>query len=176
MPYINSSFPRGLSDKEIEQHINEYQDAIFKAGASTNQVLQFSPLIQLGQNELQNRKTEKTARLSIGLGLLSVFIASVALVVSFIGSRSSSQWETSQIELLEKIKQEIAAGRSTSEQDNKQFLVALKSLESAITSANENSDAEVSIISSSQKSKGQQCPQKNTAVVSVGDTANNHGQ
>ena len=82
-----------MRDKEIEDSIKEYSEEIFKSKAGINTVMRFSPLIQLGQTELQGRQTKRVTCLSIIVSIVSLFIAGTALYVSFNTSRASTHWE-----------------------------------------------------------------------------------
>lgn len=103
----NSDYPHGLKDKEIEDGIKYFYNEMYKSKTNINKVLLFTPMIQLGQNELQSRHTKRITRLSLGIGILSLLIAALALYVSSYSSKSSTRWESKQIELLDSIKQDI---------------------------------------------------------------------
>ncbi len=108
MTTINSQYPHGMKDKEIAEAIKEYSIEIHNSKANINTVMQFSPLIQLGQIELQGRQTKRVTTLSIVVSIVSLLIAGLALYVSLSSSRVSSQWEESQINLLRELKIETS--------------------------------------------------------------------
>ncbi|WP_372865250.1 hypothetical protein [Spongiibacter sp.] len=110
MAELKANYPHGLKDREIEFLVNQYAAEIFEKGASTNAVLQFSPLIQLGTNELQSRQSKRITMLSIGISVLSLLIASLALYVSLVSSRSSNQWREEQLMALSQM--EISTAQS----------------------------------------------------------------
>ena len=104
---INSHYPHSLSDKKIEGFIRDYSNAIFDARADINAVLRYTPLIQLGQNELQGRHTRRATWLSVGVAFLSLAIAMLALYVSLTSSKSSELWENRQLQLLEQTRNDM---------------------------------------------------------------------
>ena len=108
MTTINSQYPYGMKDKEIAEAIKEYSAVIYNSKADINSVLRFSPLIQLGQTELQGRQTKRVTTLSIIVSIVSLLIAGSALYVSLYSSRVSSRWEGSQINLLKELKTEAS--------------------------------------------------------------------
>lgn len=108
MTTINSLYPHGMKDEEIEGAIKEYSAEIHSSKANMNTVLQFSPLIQLGQLELQRRQTKRVTTLSVIFSIVSLLVAGSALFVSFYSSRASSRWERSQINLLKELKAEAS--------------------------------------------------------------------
>lgn len=58
------NYPSGSTDEEIHRIIKEYSQAIISSGVQINSVLQFSPIILLGQNELQKRTIEKMQKVN----------------------------------------------------------------------------------------------------------------
>ncbi len=55
---LYKGYPREMSNEEIVNVIKSYNEVIVGSKGDINKVLQFSPLIQLGENELQSRKIE----------------------------------------------------------------------------------------------------------------------
>lgn len=100
MALLSNDYPQGMSNNEIKKAIQEYSNEIHKSKANINKILQLTPLIQLGQSELQERNNRIIARLSIGVSFISLFIAFVALYVSYNSSQTSTKLETQQIEIL----------------------------------------------------------------------------
>ncbi len=96
-----------MKDQEIIDHVKEYTDVIIQSGAQVNTVWQVTPLIQLGQYELEKRQTERITRLTIGVSIISMIVAAAALYIATENSRASTNWEETQIHLLEKIHADI---------------------------------------------------------------------
>ena len=111
MAQIYTNFPGGMKDAEISRCIGEYTNEIIQSRAQTNKVLQFTPLIQLGEYELAKRQTRRITRLTIGVSVVSLFIAIAALTVSWLNTKSSEAWEAKQTAQLEKLNAELAATR-----------------------------------------------------------------
>ncbi len=106
MTNIDNRYPHGMKNNEIEDVIKEYSEIIVGSDPSMNTVLQYAPLIQLGQNELQRRQTKIITWLSIAVSIFSLFIAGLALFVSYTSSASSTRWEKNQLSLLRELKSE----------------------------------------------------------------------
>jgi len=113
MADLKGNYPHGLKDEEIEDLVNQYASELFKQKASTNAVLQFTPLIQLGNNELQSRQTKRVTRLSIGASFLSLLTAGMALYVSLTSSRSSDQWKEEQLRILSQMQESTIEANNT---------------------------------------------------------------
>ncbi len=109
MATISVDYPHKLSDAELEKALHEYSLEIFSSQGNINKVMLYSPLIQLGQNELQGRQTKRATRLSIGASSLSIVIALLALYISLNSARVNDQWESGQINLLERISDGVVA-------------------------------------------------------------------
>lgn len=103
MANIPDNYPHGLKDQDIENSIKEYSQEIARNSGNPLATSIYSPLIQLGQSELQNRQTKKTLILTMIVSFTSLFIAGAALYVTYQASVSSNHWERSQIEILSKI-------------------------------------------------------------------------
>lgn len=93
---ISKKYPYDLSSEEINIAIKGMSEEILNSGAKINTVMQFSPLIQMGQNELQRRildhassNSQKTERIAIGIGILSILIS---LILFWLSSRSDNLW------------------------------------------------------------------------------------
>jgi|GEM_PF-2044512 hypothetical protein len=97
---LPDNYPYGCSDEVISASLKACADEIAASNAQTNKVLQLAPLIIVGHSELQNRQTKRITRLSIGLGVLSLIIAGVALWISVAGNSSNTRWQTTNLELL----------------------------------------------------------------------------
>lgn len=102
--YISEGYPHCLTDREIEQHIKDYSDEIFNFRGNNAFTSAYVPLIQLGQAELQNRQNKKVFRLTLFISILSLLVSLAALFVSYLSMDSSSNWEQSQIQLLQELK------------------------------------------------------------------------
>jgi hypothetical protein len=103
MANVYSNYPRGLSDKKLVEAIDEYANEINASRVDINKVLQFSPYISLGLNELQSRQSKRITRISLGISILSLAIATLALYVSLESGRSSDKSSVRQIAILEEL-------------------------------------------------------------------------
>ena len=115
--FVPEDYPFGLSDSELQAEISKVTGRL--AGGDT---VRWAPLLQLGQSELQNRRSNRETRLS---NMTSRRIACAALVVSifslvFTGvaayfahdaARTSARWEIRQSAQLEALRQEAAGTR-----------------------------------------------------------------
>ncbi len=59
MANLPRNYPYGCSDRDISKAIKELSDDVLGSGANINRVLQMTPSIALGQNELQSRQTKR---------------------------------------------------------------------------------------------------------------------
>jgi hypothetical protein len=112
MPSIYSNYPHGLPTKKLEAAIREYSDAINLSGANINTVLQFSPYISLGLNELQNRQNSRVTRVSIGIGIVSLIVSIFAFYVAIDAARSGDASTARQIKLLETLNENAIQGKT----------------------------------------------------------------
>lgn len=103
MANVYSNYPRGLSDKELVEAIDEYVDELNTSGVDINKVLQFSPYISLGLNELQGRQSKRVTRISLGISVMSLVISALALYVSLESGRSSDVAGARQVTILEEL-------------------------------------------------------------------------
>jgi hypothetical protein len=101
------NYPYGSDEKEISSALRGYADEIIASGGDVNTVLQLAPLIVIGHTELQSRQTNRVTRISVGLGILSLVIALVALWVSIANNRTETHWQTTQLELLNRIEADL---------------------------------------------------------------------
>lgn len=106
--YLYKNYPEGMKDHDIIERLREYTNVIIESGAQVNTVWQLSPLIQLGQYELEKRQTKRLTRLSVGISIVSSCVAVAALWIAVENSRASERWETAQLQILEKINQELS--------------------------------------------------------------------
>ena len=104
---ISKKFPTDLNDTEINLAIKGMSDEILNSGANINSVMQFSPLIQMGQNELQSRVLQKSAnessrteRIALGIAIFSVIIS---LTLYWLSSLSDNKWKDQELSILQKI-------------------------------------------------------------------------
>ena len=109
MATVYPDYPHGLSDKKLVAAIQEYATTINTSRANINTVLQFSPYISLGLNELQSRQNKRTTYVSFGVGLVSLIVAGVALHISIDSSRSGDLSSARQIALLEEVNNHLLA-------------------------------------------------------------------
>ena len=119
MATIYNDYPHGMKEKEIEDAIKEYSEEISAARGNINATMVYSPLIQLGQTELQSRQTKRATLLSVIVSFTSLLIAGTALYVSYHASNSSARWEQSQLEVLRKIMNETKNINTTIQNKNK---------------------------------------------------------
>ena len=112
---IPPGYPRRLSDELITSTIDDIQTFIEKRGFRINDVMQFTPFLQAGANELQSRNTLTQAKISREyadtskrLSLISFGIAVVALIVaastSVLSFRAAQQDTLIQKQQLEALK------------------------------------------------------------------------
>jgi hypothetical protein len=87
MPNTNlpENYPSGCANKELIKVINDLQkqvkeDAHYDNQAAFLSVVKISSLIQLGQTELSGRFTKKYSLLALGISILSLLIAVMALL------------------------------------------------------------------------------------------------
>ncbi len=104
MAIMYENYPSGLKDEQIESLVKEYSEAIYNHRAKLNVVLQYSPLIQLGQYELMKRQNQRVTRLTTTVSTVSLVIAVIALWMSWLNTQSSDAWEKNQVALLQDIK------------------------------------------------------------------------
>lgn len=107
---MNRTYPSDYTDDEIRNTINDFSKKIMDAKFDINAVMQLSPPIQLGQNELQKRildrsaiETSRIQKLAIFIAVISIILALVAIYLSLQNSRFESEWKERQINLLESI-------------------------------------------------------------------------
>ena len=112
MATVYPDYPHGLSDKMLVAAIQEYATTINASRANINTVLQFSPYISLGLNELQSRQNKRSALISFFVGLVSLIVAAVALYISTDSGRSSDALSTRQIALLEEVNKNLLANKT----------------------------------------------------------------
>ena len=112
---IPLGYPRQLSDEQLTDTIDSIQTYIEQSGFNINDVMQLSPLLQTGANELQSRIADRQAQSSQRyadssrrLAIVSVSIAVVALLVavstSLLSFRATHQDTLIQNEQLEVLK------------------------------------------------------------------------
>jgi hypothetical protein len=103
MATISENYPDRQSDQEIRQTIKGFSDEMFKAKFSINSVMQYSPLIQLGHDELQNRQSKRYMKGSFAMAGFSLLISIIAVCIAISSSRVSSRWEDKQLPLLQQL-------------------------------------------------------------------------
>jgi hypothetical protein len=111
MALIDANYPHGFTDEKIKEHIAKYAEEIVDAGGHANAVAFITPLIQMGQLELQMRQTEQqgrqtkwATRLSIGVAIFALVISGWGLQVTDNAAKASSRWEESQLAVLDTVK------------------------------------------------------------------------
>lgn len=107
MAKLYKEYPHGCSDKQISKAIEDYANEITTSEGDLNTVLQLTPLMVVGHAELQSRQTKRITRVSVGLGILSIVIAGIALWVSIASNWTNSDSQTQQLELLKAIQHQV---------------------------------------------------------------------
>ena len=97
---IPLNYPNDCTPDQIRSTIVDIQSELETTGFQINDVLRFSPLINLGQSELERRQNAAVVKQSKILGFISIGVAVVALAVAGLGAASSAKWEAEQIGLL----------------------------------------------------------------------------
>jgi hypothetical protein len=97
MAVVYQNYPHGLDDQALQNAVNSYIQAIYDARANINVVLQYSPLLQLGQSEPQRRIADRNAATARRLTYVSLGGAGLALVLTVLATLSSARWETAQL-------------------------------------------------------------------------------
>ena len=104
---VSDDFPHDMSDKHLQGAVKGYWSKIRESGSQENIVIQCYPLIALGLNELQARQNKLVTRISIGIGVVSLAVAAVALRISIDGARSSDESSARQTVLLEALNKNL---------------------------------------------------------------------
>jgi len=120
MATLSKDYPHGGSEREISKAIEDFADEITLSEGDINTVLRLTPLIVIGHAELQSRQTKRITRVSIGLGILSIVMAAVALLVSMAGNWTNSDSQRQQLELLKGIHNELQLKNQDSEWQKQQ--------------------------------------------------------
>jgi hypothetical protein len=134
MAKLVKEYPHGCSDKQISKAIEDYANEITASGGDINTVLRLTPLMVVGHAELQSRQTKRITQVSVGLGILSIVIAGVALLVSILGNRSNTDSQNQQLELLKTIQRDVQKQNTSDMQ--KQQLETLKAIHSELQNDN----------------------------------------
>jgi len=113
---LPKEFPFGLKDDEIAAMLRDYTEEIFKDEGQINTVLVFTPLIHLGQMELQKRAAERVARTTTIVSYASVAVAAIALVISVLNTMSSARWEERQVKALQSIESNLTGIAATAKE------------------------------------------------------------
>lgn len=142
MPTIPANYPEGCNPEQIKTAIREMQNELARTDYQINLVLKFSPLINLGQFELERRQNEAVVRQSKILGYISLGIALVALGISFLNALDSSNWERNQIAVLEQIEKNTEISK-TLEQNTTYLQEINKQLGKEITCVLKSGDVKV---------------------------------
>jgi hypothetical protein len=75
--------------------------------------MQFSPLIQLGCGELQNRQSKRYMKISLMFMVISFMISIIAVYLAYSASSSSLDWKTNQLTLMERLIEETQSQSET---------------------------------------------------------------
>lgn len=108
---IPLGYPRQCSQDQIAGVIRTAQDQLETQHYSINAVMQWSPIIQLGLAELQDRAAKRSTRLAkvtLAIVIVSVILSLFVGVVSFLSLRSNKEWQERQLDLLERIEEHLA--------------------------------------------------------------------
>ena len=108
---VSEDFPQDMSDKQLQEAVKGYLSQIKESGSQENVVIRCYPLIALGLNELQARQNKLVTRISIGIGVVSLVVAAVALCISIDGASSSDESSARQIALLEELNRNVVESR-----------------------------------------------------------------
>jgi len=100
---IPANYPKGCTDEQLTSLIMSLNSEVIQSGANINTVLQFTPLINLGENELQQRYFKKINRLIVFTALLSLLISLSALYYAYSGNKSDKNWQAEQLKLIHEI-------------------------------------------------------------------------
>lgn len=104
--YPYNTVPKGYPNKISSKKINETVDKILehlKANAGSGNINSDYILINLGTNELNNRKNNKQTKMALILSIISIIIATGAFIISFKGSTESNKILNKQLHFLESI-------------------------------------------------------------------------
>jgi hypothetical protein len=112
MQNLKPNYPHGSTKREIETVIRDYSKQIAEDEGDINTVLQLTPIILLGQSEIQGRFNKTTIGISLGVAFLSLLISGVALWVAFYSDSSNAGWEERQLKFLEQIRDNTYANKS----------------------------------------------------------------
>jgi len=107
MAKIYEDYPHGRSEEQISKAIEDFADEITASDGDINTVLRLTPLIVIGHAELQSRQTRRITRVSVGLGILSIVMAGVALWVSIASNWTNSDSQKQELEFLKGIHHEV---------------------------------------------------------------------
>lgn len=114
MVSISLNYPNKSSSTEIENVIGELSREILDTGGNINVVLRYQPLISIGQAEQQKRlvsdliesskRNEKSStKISVIALLISILSIIITIYYSHISNIQDNDWQSSQINLLQKI-------------------------------------------------------------------------
>ncbi len=115
---VPTNYPHGSSDEELKETMTAFSTAILTGGVNINTVLQLSPLIQAGQNELTHRMVTRSNRSSMRAAIAALVVSAVSMILAAgavyyarDASHSSQQWQEQQLPLLEALTRETRALR-----------------------------------------------------------------
>ena len=139
------NYPRGSTDEQIEQMIDDVHREIFEARGDINKVVQLQPLALSGQNELTqrylrrtgddaaatNRRALRLSRYSLAASILAAVLSVVAALFAWEATSSSSRWEARQVPILEQLRDETVGLRADLREQTKLLDAAAKASEMA---------------------------------------------
>jgi len=135
MTLLPSKYPNGCTDDELNVAIQNISDHIQKSGPDINTVMHWSPFVELGISEFQRRAivslneqimelrkaNDSSSRIvtkmtkisviiglvSVGLTIISSFLAYKAVMISLNSDKTSSEWQRQQIPILKEIQEKL---------------------------------------------------------------------
>ena len=146
MAHIHKDYPEGQSNKELRNTIKEYADDIFKSKGNINTVLQLSPLLQLGRDELQSRQGKWYMRFTLIIAGLSFLISIAAVYLAISASSSSSEWETNQLKLIERLIEVTRAQSQAQLSIAESRLSTMKEMERTVRKESERLNASMELV------------------------------
>lgn len=96
-------FPEGCKDEELKQYIKDLTNSFYPTVVAS-EMIRVASLIQLGQNELHNRQTQRMNKISRRISWISVTISCFSLIAilvfSLLSYQTNRRWEVNQLKLL----------------------------------------------------------------------------
>ncbi len=131
MANLYQGYPSKIETKKLKRIINEYTEELYASRANINTVIQLSPLIQLGQSELQGRQNRRIEVISTIISLTSLIIAIGSIYIAIQSDASSNRWEKNQgtqLNTLDKHNKQLIERMDSIVEINKRLISTAKSL------------------------------------------------